>query len=208
MSDPSPLDADAEADLHRRLSALDPVATAELATAFLEPLIANLRCYHPKIDDAIRVQAAADAILALLRNPASCRQDASLWDYLRMSAKWDLVNAVDSETTHRLRLVSFDSVEHDVSRRNGLREELDAPTRLALLEELEIADATILAAVRQRLTDAECLVLDRMLEGERRTEVFAALLGIGDRPPAEQRMVVKRLKDKIDVRLRRSREES
>ncbi len=52
--------------------------------------------------------------------------------------------------------------------------------------------------------DAERRAFELMRAGERRTAVFAAALGLTDRPPAGQADEVKRVKDKIMQRLRRA----
>jgi hypothetical protein len=46
-------------------------------------------------------------------------------------------------------------------------------------------------------------ILSLRLQGERRTEVFAAVLGISNLPIEVQRREVKRTKDRIDKILRR-----
>jgi len=63
--------------------------------------------------------------------------------------------------------------------------------------------ARLLAPVRVGLSDGEARVLDLMLDGERRTPAFAAALGISHLPVREQRQEVKKVKDKLKMRLKR-----
>ena len=65
-----------------------------------------------------------------------------------------------------------------------------------------------MAAVLAAATPQERLVWEFMLEGERRTAVIAAAIGLGDRPPAEQEVEVKRIKDRLKARIRRARRQT
>ena len=74
---------------------------------------------------------------------------------------------------------------------------------LQLKEEAEKAEREILTPVRQGLSTGEQRVLELMVQGERKTTVFAQALGIADRSPSEQEAEVKRVKDKLKKRLER-----
>jgi len=58
---------------------------------------------------------------------------------------------------------------------------------LQLREEAEKAEREILAPVRQGLSAGEVQFLDLMLQGERKTTVFARALGIEALPRARKR---------------------
>ena len=57
--------------------------------------------------------------------------------------------------------------------------------------------------MREGLSDAESRALDLLLDGERKTAVFAEALGIGHLPMKDQRAEVKRVKDKLKKRIER-----
>lgn len=193
--------------LHRRLLDGDAVAPSDLTSAYLDALIRFLGHIAPTTEEAICVQAAEDAVLSLIKNPASCRVGASLWKYLRMSAEGDLKNALARENRRRKRNVSIDSVEHGSSAGKYPSSESEPATKLIEAEVAEELRTRVLPCVRRGLTEAESSALDLLLQGERRTEAYAALLGIGERLPNEQRVLVKQLKDKLKARLKRCREE-
>lgn len=57
--------------LHQRLLADDPTAPSDLADAYLEALIAWLAKTNARVPAEVRIEAAEDALLALIRNPHS-----------------------------------------------------------------------------------------------------------------------------------------
>jgi hypothetical protein len=62
---------------------------------------------------------------------------------------------------------------------------------------------TIVAPARHGLSEAEARALDLLIDGQRKTALFAEALGISDLPEAEQKIQVKRVKDKLKIRLKR-----
>ena len=99
-------------DIHARLCQGDPVASAELAAAFLVPLAALVERKNPRIDPHLCGEAAEDAILSLIKNPSSYNPErAPLEAYLRMSAQGDLRNLLQRERRHASRRVGIEAVE-------------------------------------------------------------------------------------------------
>lgn len=193
MSPPTWPDPAAAADLYRRLVAGDPVATADFATATLDPLAAFLAARYPWADDHLRVQAAGDAVLSVVQHPAvydPARGD--LPKFLRLAARRDLLNALAKERRHARRRVGTDPVELAAPAGNDDGDDLPS-----------LAHPAVAAAIA-RFTAPERRVLDLMRAGERRTGAFAAALGLGHLPAAEQRRAVKRVKDKLLRRLERA----
>jgi DNA-directed RNA polymerase specialized sigma24 family protein len=191
-------DPDQAVALIHRLHAGDPTAPADFADSVLDPLVEYLRAANPAVDDHTRLTAAGDAVLSVIHHPTQF--DPTRGDmprFLRMAARGDLVNLLKREQRHRQRRAGTDSVELLADARNitGMDDEsADFPS---------FDDPDLVAAVAT-FTDEERRVLDLMRDGERRTVVFAASLGITDRPPDEQTRVVKQVKDRIKVRLRRA----
>ena len=200
---PSPPEDEGRA-LHARLlaGAEDPTAPADLAVAYLDRLIDWLIARNPRADPDDCAAAAGDAILALIKNPASYRPERQRLEvYLRISATGDLRNLLRAERRHSSRRAAWEAVELSPAAGKYLRDEAGDPAWL--LERGEDVPS-IPARVRERLTPAEAQVLELMLRGERRTEVYAAALGLADRPLPEQRREVKRVKDRLKKRLERA----
>src|SRR5437016_12276151 len=94
-------DPEEAGNLYQRLAGGDPTASADLAVAYLGPLIRWLGEHNRRIDPQFCEQAAGDAILALIRNPASYRPERrALEAYLHMSAQGDLKNLLRAEGKH------------------------------------------------------------------------------------------------------------
>jgi hypothetical protein len=105
--------------IHRLLlSDDDPTASAQLARVYLEPVVAHLRAHFPDVRDRdLLWDAAADAILNYAEDPATYDpQKRGLFGYLKMSARGDLLNALDRESRRR-------NVELEVVGGNRLQED-------------------------------------------------------------------------------------
>ncbi len=86
--------------LHQRLLAQDPTAANDVAETYLEPLVVWLGETDAGVPEDIRIEAAEDAILALIRKPESyCPERQTLEVYLRMSAR-GLRNLLRKEGRH------------------------------------------------------------------------------------------------------------
>lgn len=176
-----------------RLLVADPTTAGEFATLVLPPLEADLsrqfRHAHP--DD---ITTAADwAVAAFLRNPAAYDPArAPLPGFLRLAARRDLLNLLHGDARHRRGRIPWAGVE------------LAHPAGNELAEGESFADYPGLLAAVEGLDGADRRVLELMCDGERETAVFAEVLGIADRPAAEQADAVKRAKDRVKARLRRA----
>lgn len=187
-------------ELHRRLVAGSKTASAQLASAFLAELFSRLRGRHRQdIADDLLHEAAEDAILALIKNPLSFKPEKqkSLINYLVMSAEGDLRNALQKQPA--LKLVELPD---DIG--NSISGDDSGSTRLEVEEELRLAEP-LLRAVCEGLDEKECECLMLKLDGERKTERFAAVLGIEHLSQSEQQEQVKKVKDKLEARIRRER---
>ncbi|MFO0808613.1 MAG: hypothetical protein U0746_08320 [Gemmataceae bacterium] len=191
--------ADDATQLLNALLAGDATAPAEFTARFLSPLISRLRDNNPHIDDHLCVQAAGDAVFNLIKQPTA--YDPSRGDlpgYLTMSARGDLWNALRKEQKHRH--LSLEAVELSPRGGNILGRDDDPAFRLRIAEEApELPDA-----VRDGLTPEQGACLDLLLAGVRRNDEYAAALGLTDRPRAERDREVKRVKDMLKKRLKRS----
>jgi DNA-directed RNA polymerase specialized sigma24 family protein len=199
--------ADAALEIHASLCADDPVAPSDLANSLLDPLADWLRRTNPRIDPHLCDQAAADAILSLIKNPRAFNPDKSPLDaYLRMAARADLRNALEREWRHRGRRENLEVVELFGAVGN-VGQALDDPALVVEREE-EDREAHMHAIpldIAQAFTPEEQRVFDLIVQGERRTDAFARALEIAHLPERDQRVEVKRIKDRIKRRLRRAR---
>lgn len=196
--------ADVEDDggraLHERLLRGEPTAPSDLANLYLEPLIGWLRRHYPNDDEALLDTVAITLVLKVGKEPAQYDPDRStLSTYLRMAARGDVKNARQSERRRAARQMPPENVE------------LRSPTRnRAWVSAADPADAVIgdldderLTALREHFSAQDWEVVLLRIDGERRTERFADVLGLQDRPPDEQAHEVNRAKERIMGRLRR-----
>jgi hypothetical protein len=206
-SDPPKLpSAEEELVLLRRLMERDATATADLAVAFLNALIDwMLRINSKKVPEILCIEAAEDAILSLIKNPGSYQSDrkTTLFSYLKMSAQGDLRNCLRREKNQMKGNVSLDSLELSSGDGKYVGQMDDQLLRLENSEEVERVEKDILTPVRNGLSPEESACLDLLLDGERKTSVFAAALRIEHLPEPEQIIAVKRVKDKLKSRIRR-----
>ena len=202
----------AELALHERLLARDPTAPDEAANRFLLPVTERLLRARPDVrDEQLVAQAAIDAIFSYVQRPQQFDPArATLERYLRMSAGRDLDNALAKERRHSLRAVSLDddpppSVELSLAQRNeSVEDRVIERIEVTLPPGLDRAQA--LRLIMQAFPEpSDRRLLQLRLDGVRRTEPYAAALGLSDRPVAEQRLAAKRAKDRIDKRLERLR---
>jgi DNA-directed RNA polymerase specialized sigma24 family protein len=190
-------DAATSAALHARLLAGDPLAPSDFAAAVLGPLAASLERDSRGVDEHLWFEAAESALIDLIREPSKYDPArGELPAFLRLIARRDLLNLLARERKHHDRRERSDSVELAPDGRNNSTrgEDSDRPS----------LDGPELAAAIAGFTDVERRVFELMRAGERRTEVFAAALGIADRPAGEQRSEVYRTKDRIMTRLKRA----
>lgn len=179
-------------DAWRRLAA-DPDTAGAFAELVLRPLEADLVRQFPGVHPDQLTDAVDTAVLALVRNPAAYDPARGpLPGFLRMAARRDLANLLRAEGRHHRGRIPWEAVE------------LGRPAGNDTPEADSLADHPELVAAVDGLDDADRRVLELMRDGERDTPVFAAALGIADRPPGEQAAAVKRAKDRVMARLKRA----
>lgn len=183
-------------------------APADFAAAYLPPLLAWLQERNRRIPDDFCEEAAHLAIVSFVQNPS--RYDPNqlgVAAYLRMSARGDLRNLLQSEGRHHDRRVPWKVVEDSPDAGKYLGRDDDPSFRLRLAEEQgpnERAYEVVLASCNE----IERRVLELMRRGEKRTSVYAKVMGLGDQPKAEQRREVKKMRDRLEKRLDREKEDT
>ncbi len=201
MAEPAREEQARAAELHSRMLARDPTAPADLCERYLIAITARLGRRFPNVDEHKIEDAAADALLNYAEHPERFDPARSpLAAYLYMSARGDLLNWLEQEKRRRKRLVPLDDVELARSARNTDVTGICSAEAALGEESLAELQSVLDAACR---TEQERRVLRLVAEGERRTAVFAQVLGIADLGIAEQRREVKRVKERLLKKARR-----
>ena len=179
--------------LHRRLlDPADPTASRDLLAAVLDPLEQWLARRSPRVDPHLIQSAAHDAVLDLVRKPEAFEPSKrGLVGFLRMAAARDLANHLAREGRHRLA---------------PLPDEIVAPAGFDRNESEEAAAELVALAAAAGVADwpePERRAFELYRGGERATAPLAAALGCADLAVGEQTRLVKRFKDRVNLRLRR-----
>jgi hypothetical protein len=192
-------------ELHRRLLAADPVAPADIALAYLMPVIAALKVKYPFTDYNLLSDSATEAFLNYVVRPSSFDPARrGLFGYLKMSAEGDLKNALAKQKLEQARLVSLESfVELSGSFRNNPIEEEFIDRQAAKERILTWQDRQAVDLEQAANSELDRQLLELLMEGERRTQAYARILEIEHLSFAQQRQIVKRHKDRLRVRLKR-----
>lgn len=189
-------------NIHARLLAGDPTATAELAENVGDIVFKELRRQHPRRDLDIVHDATWDAIRAYMERPTTFDPSRrSLVGYLVMSANGDLLNAIEKSRRRREDLV----VDVELAGSRGKRKGGQLEARRGEEKLMAHLDVDRMRPQLERLFPdrADRAALDLMLGGERSTEAFAEVWGLGNLPADQQRREVKRGKDRLKKALER-----
>jgi len=190
-----------EYSIHQRLLKKDPIAPSELVENYIESLVLKLGRRFPNLGDPHFVHdAAADALLNYAQHPERFNPEkGKLFPYLLMSARGDLINRLKSEGRRRQREVHIENVELQPDLRNISSEQsenIELPPGLSMVD--------IESQIEQIINNqTDRTLLELILDGERRTECYAEVLGITNLNMKEQRRQVKRAKDRLTKRLQR-----
>jgi hypothetical protein len=196
MDAPDWPDSDALGGLVRRL-ADDPAAHADFVAAVYGPLLRDLQAAHPAEDPARVADVVGDLVLAFVKRPEPYDPTRlPVRAHLKMAVTGDLLYARAKDCRRAGREIPLDAVAEPAA---GGNEEGEGDIRAWL------ADPRV-AAVIDGFDDTERAVWALMLAGDQSTAACARLLGVADRPAAEQERAAKRVKDRIVRRLKRARE--
>lgn len=193
-------------DLHKRLLQGDRTASEEVASQLLAPLARQLSRKFPFTDEQIVSDGVTDAILDYCENPQQfdVTRGVPLHNFIHMAARRNVLNSLRGEKRRKAREEKYrqasleSSVELSGSAGNPLQKDKNIQ-----VQRRQTVEITILKDKKdQRIQELR-------LQGERRTQVFAQILGIDHLPTEVQRRQVKRAKDRIDKLLeRRQRSQS
>jgi RNA polymerase sigma-70 factor, ECF subfamily len=187
-------------ELHRRLLAGDRIASEEVVTLLLASLTQEVSAQFRQTDQHIIWDGVIDAMLDYCTRPQQfdAERGVSLKHFLRLAARRNVMNRLRGEQRRKVReeaaghTWAASSVELDPAAGNLLQKEESTQRQ---------RQQTALTNALQNPNDQQLLAL--RLQGVRRTEAFAEILGITHLPIETQRREVKRAKDRIDKMLRR-----
>jgi hypothetical protein len=190
-----------EIDLHRRLLARDVTAPALLLERYVGALTAALqRKFAGQIDPDFVVDEVVDSLLALPEHLEPCDPEKlSLQSYLRMDADGNIRHRIQS-LGRRRRLRPIEDVEQFGAMRN---QGIDDPGTVVVDREgidlpADLDREQALTEIRAAFDDPRDLkAIELIYEGERRTDVFAALYGLAEHDELGRRRDVKRIKDRL-----------
>lgn len=192
-------------EIHERLLANDPIAPAELAEQTVDILVRKLTAkYHYLNDQSLIYDAVSDAILGYIKSPRQFNPSKrGLLGYLQMAAEGDLKNALSKISRRHKREIVSDDVELTLLGGNiSLRRDFmanDNSTRKEEQNHNEVKNAIYTLFDNPK----DVKIAEMMMDGERSTTAFAAVLGIQELNDIEQKSEVKRHKDRIKKRLER-----
>jgi len=205
--------AETQARLHLRLLAREPDAPADLVHAFLTPLLEALHGAFPAAslpDPALVDDCVMDTLLNFPKHPEKLDPArGSLWTFLFLDAKRDVLNALDkhqrrSDRERRgLAVVAQDERSRNEEQEGQAFAAIDQDDTPSYLPEgVRLADVRAeVAAILADPTDLAVVTL--LTEGVRETRYYAAALSILHLSPEEQRRSVKQIKDRWKKRLSR-----
>ena len=195
-----------ELSIHGRLLAEDdPTASAELFEHYQSRLVGVLRASFWQRDESLIIDAVTDALFGYILHPSSYDpQKSSLFNYLVLAAKRDLINAVNKKVSREKSEINISAVENEELGRNKLTESMDteAPDeirRLRIIYGRELA----LNLLQEICDPTDRAILSLMIDNVRETTEYASVLGLTKLPQSEQRKRVKMHKDRIGKQLER-----
>ncbi|MDN5211619.1 hypothetical protein QQ020_06140 [Fulvivirgaceae bacterium BMA12] len=195
---------DIERQLHSRVLEGDEVAASILFSKYSDSIIQELSRIFPEVvkqDLESIYEGVTDAFLSYLAQPEKFDPNkATLRAYLLMAAKGDMKNIIDKKA-RALKKVG-QSVELNEEVRNSKVDEMKNPEEQLLHQEVLSLKKDQLRALFPKEIDFE--VAELVLYGVRETGPYAKILELDDLEEAEQQREVKKVKDRIKVKLKRA----
>ena len=191
-------------NVHQRILVEDVTAFAELCELALPHLVDYLQNGFPQYNTHLHETVAIDCLLDYQNKASQYDVDRiSLYAYLRMASRRDMLNAIDKTNRMDRRLTDIDdpSVGNLVSQRTDTPEKTEIDEWLIDHTDLSLSD--IIKSLDNELDEYEKSVLMLMLEGVRDSESYAEVLGLGDADKTRQQKAAKQAKDRLTKKLRR-----
>ena len=189
--------------IHRRILHNDATAFSELCESALPVLVNFLQSRFADQDGHMCETTAIDCLLKYYQTPKIYDpRQISLFAYLRMSARYDLMSAINKENRLHQRLTGLDGLA------NRAQKPEDSEDSQVVLDGLlqrhtDWSFAEIIKALESQLDRVEKRCLRLMLEGVRDNARFVEALDLAREDEASQRVEVKRAKDRLVKKLQR-----
>lgn len=193
-------DSDQLLTLHRRLLAGDRIASEEVIGLVLLSLIQEVSSKFRQTDEQIIWNGVSDAVLDYCARPHQFDESRGVpLDRFLQKAAWrNVANSLRGENRRKAREEKAGQEYIDSA------VELDPVVGNLLQQEENVRRQQQQAQLMHTLQNPKDQQLMALrLQGERRTEAFAKILGISHQPMDVQRREVKQAKDRIDKILRR-----
>ncbi len=203
MAFPEP-SRDWQDQIHRRILHNDATAFAELCESALPALVKFLQGRFSEQEGHLCESTAIDCLLKYYQTPKIYNpKQISLFAYLRMAARYDLMSAIDKDQRLQQHLIHIDELVNELH----APDEQDHDSQLALDDLLQRhtdwSFAEIIQALQTHLDRAEKRCLWLMLEGVRNNAPYVEALDLAQLDETSQQVEVKRAKDRLVKKLHR-----
>ena len=174
------------------------------AKSALPALVKFLQGRFSEQDSHLCESTAIDCLLKYYQTPKIYDpKQISLFAYLRMAARYDLMSAIDKETRLHQRLTSLDELVEGPQTQNDEPRDPQAALDDLLQRHTDWSFAEIIQALETQLDRVEKRCLWLMLEGVRDNARYVEALDLAQMDEADQRGEVKRVKDRLVKKLQR-----
>jgi hypothetical protein len=190
--------------MHRRILRNDATAFAELCEAALPVLVNFLQSRFSEQDSHLCESTAIDCLLQYYQKPKTYNpEQISLFAYLRMAARYDLLSAAHKENRLDQRMTSLDELADgpQIPEADGQDSQVALDDLLQRHTDRSFAEITKALEMHLNREEKRCLWL--MLEGVRDNARYVEALDLGRMDEASQRAEVKRAKDRLVKKLQR-----
>jgi DNA-directed RNA polymerase specialized sigma24 family protein len=190
--------------IHKQILQHKATAFAELCELALPHLVVFLQQRFPQYESGLHEATAVDCLMHYYGRPTQYNPDKlSLFSYLRMAARNDMLNTLTRDGRDQHRLLEIDDPT--------LQPYLQEPNTFAQTDELDrwlgqhthLSRQQILQALDQELSRTDKKLMTLMLNGVRDSRQYAAVMGLTHLDTGQQRREVKRAKDRITKKLQR-----
>ena len=196
--------SDKEREIHNLILSGDDLAFAKFCDAYYELIFNKVESFNKLIaaeDDTLIADIVTDTFLNYFKTPLRYDPEKqTLEKFLVMDAEGDLKNAWAKRKRQNKKFIN--SVELDTENGNSIinEDEFTPFDNLINKEAHEILEKKLNELFKN---DMDITIASLMLAGERRSEEYAKILQIEHLSVEEQRLEVKKQKDRIDKVIRR-----
>lgn len=189
---------------HNRIINQDATAFAELCEVILPHLINFLQKRFPAVETHLQEMVTIDCLLSYQSRPEQYDPHRlSLFAFLRMATRNDLLNALDKKMRRERRLTDIDDPVIQANLSEGQRLTNDFELEEWLAEHTSLTSQEVFQALDEELDDTDRDLILLMLDGVRDSRQYATVMGISHLDTSQQRSEVKRAKDRLTKKLRR-----